>query len=201
VDEKPKDRKPDAPASGSRQPVDKVPEEALTLLAREIVREAGIAQDPARTALLENDKARAEMFRTMTILTTALLAGMGGVAAVLPSPWYYVWFLSTAVWFDVGAILTSLFGMIVSSMLVGALDFLEDVSEEAAEPTGWWWSWGSKVILTHPLKPGEPLQVRMVRRMRRSRDRIALASVVLFGAALLLFMTFAMINLRELAYG
>jgi hypothetical protein len=55
-------------------------------LARAIVREAGIAEDPERDALLENDKARTEFFRTVLLLDAALLAGAAAVGAFVPDP-------------------------------------------------------------------------------------------------------------------
>jgi hypothetical protein len=50
-----------------------------------------------------------------------------------------------------------------------------------------------------PVEPGEPVGSRMVRRSRRVRERAQLTTMVLFGAALLLFLVFAGVNLRELA--
>jgi hypothetical protein len=51
-----------------------VPEEALQALAREVAREAGLAQDPNDTALLQNDKARAEARRIIAGLVERIPA-------------------------------------------------------------------------------------------------------------------------------
>jgi excisionase family DNA binding protein len=107
-----------APTSADQRLVGRVPEEALTILAREIVREAGVAQDPARTALLENDKARAEMFRTMAILDTALLAGLGAVAAIVPDV-QMVWALRASVTLMLVSITLALFGLINATIVIG----------------------------------------------------------------------------------
>jgi hypothetical protein len=60
--------------------------EALQELAKSIVREAGLAQDPEHQAELEQDKARFELVKTLLLLNAVLLGGMGAVAAFLPQP-------------------------------------------------------------------------------------------------------------------
>jgi hypothetical protein len=63
-----------------------VPEEALQALARQVAREAGLVQDPNDTALLQNDKARAELFRTLAFLNVGLLRSKVATVAFLPEP-------------------------------------------------------------------------------------------------------------------
>jgi excisionase family DNA binding protein len=77
--------------SGSQQLVGKVPEEALTVLAREIVREAGLRPDPEREAMLEGNKLEAEAAKTQVLLSSGLLVGMAAVAGVLPSAREFEW--------------------------------------------------------------------------------------------------------------
>jgi len=89
-----------APTSGPQQPVSGVPaiqQEALQELARQIVREAGIAQDPEREARLEGNKLAAEAAKTLVIVGSGLLVGMAAVVGVMPdaslsSPLLYVAF-------------------------------------------------------------------------------------------------------------
>jgi hypothetical protein len=75
----------------------RVPEEDLTILAREIVREAGITQDPEREAELEGNKLALEAAKTQVIVASGLLVGMAAVVGILPetslrSPLLYVAF-------------------------------------------------------------------------------------------------------------
>jgi hypothetical protein len=73
------------PPSGSQQLVGRVPEEALTILARAIVREAGMQRDPEREAQLEANKLVAEAAKTHILLSSGALVGMAAVVGVLPS--------------------------------------------------------------------------------------------------------------------
>jgi hypothetical protein len=73
-----------------------VPEEALQALAREVSREVGLAQDPNDTALLQNDKARAELFKKLAVLNVGLLTGIVATVAFLPEP-RHIWWLSLSV--------------------------------------------------------------------------------------------------------
>jgi excisionase family DNA binding protein len=186
------------PTSDSQQLVGKVPQEALTMLAREIVREAGIAQNPGREARLENDKARAEAFRTLAILNTALLAGIGGVTAILPAPvHYYVNSLYGAVALAVIGIVASVFGMILSSMLVGALDIVANPSpDDPNDPMLEWWPklvrWSRSVI---GLRTEQEDPERWMGRARRMRDRMTIFALLAFSGTLVLFLSFALANL------
>ncbi len=73
------------PPSGSQQLVGRVPEEALTILAREIVKEAELAQDPEEQRRLEGKKLEAEAAKTQVLISSGLLVGMAAVAGVLPT--------------------------------------------------------------------------------------------------------------------
>jgi hypothetical protein len=110
-----------APTSARQQGVSRVPvaqQEALQELARAIVREAGIARDPEQEARLENDKARAELFRTMVFLNTALLAGMAATVAFLPEL-LHLWLLVVALVCNVSGITFALCGLVLATILVG----------------------------------------------------------------------------------
>jgi len=87
-----------------------VPEEALQALAREVAREAGLAQDPNDTALLQNDKARAELFRTLAFLNVGLLTGIVATVAFLPEP-RHIWWLSLSVGTNALSISLALLGL------------------------------------------------------------------------------------------
>jgi hypothetical protein len=66
-----------APTLARQQGVSGAPvvrEEAVQHLAKQTVREAGIAQDPAEGQLLETDKAYLELFKALLLINTALLA-------------------------------------------------------------------------------------------------------------------------------
>jgi hypothetical protein len=79
-----------APTSPSQQPVSGVPspslaqQEALQELAKAIVREAGIAQDPEAQARIEGNKLAAEAARILVIVASGLLVGMAAVVGVMP---------------------------------------------------------------------------------------------------------------------
>jgi len=89
-----------APASARQQPVSGVPagqQEAIQELARAIVREAGIAQEPEAQATLEANKMAMEAAKTQILIGSGLLVGMTAVVGVLPkasldSPLLYVAF-------------------------------------------------------------------------------------------------------------
>jgi hypothetical protein len=73
-----------APTLARQQGVSGAPvvrEEALQQLAKQTVREAGIAQDPAEGRLLETDKAYLELFKAL-LINTALLAGLGTIVGL-----------------------------------------------------------------------------------------------------------------------
>jgi hypothetical protein len=71
----------------SRAPA--LPAEALQVLAREVVREAGLAKDPdreaEREARLEANKLRMEAAKTQVLISSGLLLGMVAVAGILPT--------------------------------------------------------------------------------------------------------------------
>jgi hypothetical protein len=79
-------------------------------LARAIVEEAGIAQGREQAAQLERDKARAEYFKTMLLLSTASLAGTAAVSALMPKS-IYKGLLFTALAFILGSICGAWFGL------------------------------------------------------------------------------------------
>src|SRR4029453_19210607 len=67
------------PTSAAQQPVSEVPagqQEAIQELARSIVREAGIAQDPEEAARLEATKLAAESAKTHVLLSSGALVGI-----------------------------------------------------------------------------------------------------------------------------
>jgi hypothetical protein len=72
------------PPSDSQQLVGRVPEEALTLLAREIVREAGLVRDPADEARVEASKLVVEAAKTQVFISSGSLVGMAAVVGILP---------------------------------------------------------------------------------------------------------------------
>jgi hypothetical protein len=79
-----------APTLARQQGVSGAPvvrEEAVQQLAKQTVREAGIAQDPAEGQLLETDKAYLELFKALLLINnTALLAGLrlGTMVGLVP---------------------------------------------------------------------------------------------------------------------
>jgi hypothetical protein len=84
-----------APTSDSQQLVGRVPEEALTLLAREIVREAGLHPDPEREAKLEGNKLEAESAKTQILISSGLLVAMAAVVGVLPTTVRMEWLFTS----------------------------------------------------------------------------------------------------------
>jgi hypothetical protein len=77
------------PTSARQQGVGGMPaiqQEAIQALARAIVREAGIAQDPEQTALMEGNKQRAEVAKTLVIVSSGLLVGIAAVVGIMPPP-------------------------------------------------------------------------------------------------------------------
>lgn len=89
------------PTTARQQPVAGVPvvqQEALQELAKAIVREAGIAQDPEREAQLEGNKMAMEAAKALVLVGSGLLVGMAAVVGVMPaqtlsSPLLYVSFV------------------------------------------------------------------------------------------------------------
>jgi uncharacterized membrane protein HdeD (DUF308 family) len=76
-----------APTSASQQPVVGVPpvqQEAIQELARSLVKEAGIAQDPEAQATLESNKMAMEAAKTQLFVGSGLLVGMGAVVGIMP---------------------------------------------------------------------------------------------------------------------
>ena len=62
---------------------ERLPEhETLQELATAIVREAGIAQE--QTALMEGNKRRAEVAKTLVIMSSGLLVGIAAVVGIMP---------------------------------------------------------------------------------------------------------------------
>src|SRR5215210_1525032 len=80
-----------AATSARQQAVSGVPsvplaqQEALQELARAIVREAGIAQDPAWQARLEGNKLAGEAAKTLVLVGSGLLVGMAAVVGIMPN--------------------------------------------------------------------------------------------------------------------
>ena len=70
---------PQHPASG----VPDAQQAAIQELASAIVRETGLATDSEEAGRRENDKARAELWRTLAFIDTALLAGIAATVAFL----------------------------------------------------------------------------------------------------------------------
>jgi hypothetical protein len=112
------------PTTTSQQGVSGVPalqQEALQELARAIVREAGIAQDPEEAGRRENDKARADLWRTLAFLNTALLAGIATTVAFLDQPVESsVVMLRVAVVTDLAGLTFALFALTTATIVVGA---------------------------------------------------------------------------------
>jgi hypothetical protein len=125
-----------APPSDSQQLVGRVPHEAqaaLQVLAREIVREAGIAQDPAREAELAGNKLALEAARTQVIVAAGLLVGMAAVVGILPggslaSPLLYI-----------------AFALVLISIFAGISAMYEIATRTSRSEglVGGWWTWGS----------------------------------------------------------
>jgi hypothetical protein len=85
-----------APTSAPQQGVSGVPvaqQEALQELAREIVREAGIVQDPEREARLESSKMLVEAAKTNVLLSSGALVGIAAMIGVLPSSGHMGWLM------------------------------------------------------------------------------------------------------------
>jgi hypothetical protein len=75
------------PTHAPQQLVSRVPEEALTALAREIVKEAGLERDPKQEAWADGEKLHHETVKTQALITAGLL-GASGVAWFIPAPKY-----------------------------------------------------------------------------------------------------------------
>ena len=69
---------------GPRQTLSEREREALQELAKDIVRESGIAQDPELQARLEGNKLAAEAAKTLVIVGSGGLVGMAAIARVMP---------------------------------------------------------------------------------------------------------------------
>ena len=114
-----------APTSASQQGVSGVPvaqQETLRELAREIVREAGIAQDPEEEARLEAAKLAAESAKTNVLLSSGALVGIGTLVGVLPGT-------NKTGWLMIAILLVSI------SVLVG-FRRMEDLAERVAARRG-----------------------------------------------------------------
>jgi hypothetical protein len=82
----------DAPTTAPQQAVSEVPaaqQKALQELARAIVREAGIVQDPEVQAGIEGAKLMHETAKTQALITAGLLAA-SGAAWFIPNPEYVI---------------------------------------------------------------------------------------------------------------
>jgi hypothetical protein len=75
----------DQQRDGGKEQLPEREQEALQELARAIVRESGIAQDPVQTALLEGNKQAAEVAKTLVVVGSGLLVGMAAVVGFLPA--------------------------------------------------------------------------------------------------------------------
>ena len=90
-----------APTSAPQQAVSGVPalqREDLQELARQIVRETGLANDAEREALLEASKLKVEGAKTQVLISSGSLVGIAAVVKVLPTGQHQVFILG-AVYF------------------------------------------------------------------------------------------------------
>ena len=72
--------------------------EALKILARDIVREAGLSRDPEDEALVEGSKLKVETAKTQVLISSGSLVGMAAVVNVLPTG-KHLFFLLGAVFY------------------------------------------------------------------------------------------------------
>jgi hypothetical protein len=128
------------PTTSRQQPVGVVPaaqQEDTQELARAIVREAGIANDPEQEARIEATKLAAESAKTNVLLSTGALVGIGTLVGVLPSSDHTRWLVI--------AIL-----LVSASVLVG-FRRMEDLAERTASrrPPKWrnWDAMGPPILV------------------------------------------------------
>ena len=131
---------PVPPPPGQQQAGDTVPppqQEDTQELARAIVREAGIANDPEQEARIEATKLAAESAKTNVLLSTGALVGIGTLVGVLPSSDHTRWLVI--------AIL-----LVSASVLVG-FRRMEDLAERTASrrPPKWrnWDAMGPPILV------------------------------------------------------
>lgn len=81
------------PSTATQTEVSQVTPEALTRLAREIVREAGLRRDPEAEARLEASKLEAEAARTQVLISSGAFVGVAAVVGILPTSTHllYIW--------------------------------------------------------------------------------------------------------------
>jgi hypothetical protein len=131
------------PTIARQQGVGGVPaiqQEALQELARAIVMESGIAQDPEREVRLENDKARADLFRTMAFLNTALLAGTAGTVAFLQEP-QHITLLVVSFLSNIVGITFALGGLVLATILIG------ETHLRPTDTAAFWRPWRERIAI------------------------------------------------------
>jgi excisionase family DNA binding protein len=90
--------------SDSQQLVGRVPEEALTILAREIVREAGLGQAPEEQRRLEVKKMDFERAKSQMFVLSGVLVASVAVGSILPPQGIeHLWLLLVALSAAVGS--------------------------------------------------------------------------------------------------
>jgi hypothetical protein len=99
------------PSTAAQTSVGRVPEEALTILAREIVREAGLQgrsspQEAPHEDWIEGEKLEHETAKTQALITAAIL-GAAGAARFLPDP-HHLYLLSWAATFGIASLALTL---------------------------------------------------------------------------------------------
>jgi hypothetical protein len=101
-----------APTAARQRAVNDVPvsqQEAIQDLARAIVREAGIVQDPEAQARLEGNKLAAEAAKSLVLVASGLLVGMAAVVGVMPGASVF----SPLLYLSFGSVVYSIAGGIV----------------------------------------------------------------------------------------
>jgi hypothetical protein len=94
--------------------------EALKILARESVREAGLRPDGEREARLEGSKLEAEAFKTQVLISSGLLVGLSAVVGILPKA-NMLWLLFLA------------FSFVLASVVFGVLQ-MRHIAREVTDP-------------------------------------------------------------------
>jgi hypothetical protein len=159
------------PTTARQQSVSAMPvlqQEALQELARQIVKEALITRDPEEGGRRENDKARAELWRTIALLYTALLAGIAATVAFFGVDQLVgatVVVLVASVVTNLSGLLFAFFALVSATIAVGADAYMSEAQ---------------------------------VASLRRRRDLAGVCTAWLFGVSVLEFMLFVGSNLNAL---
>ena len=127
------------PTSDSQQLVGRVPQEALTLLAREIVREAGIAREPEVDHAREGLKLIFEAAKTQALLTSGVIVAGVTVGSLLPNPSYLA-LLYVALLLAAFSLSSTLFHMNFLAAIVG-------LEAEDLQKAPWSRPWTIRVLL------------------------------------------------------